>query len=60
MLDLSPETESLLEQEAARAGVSVDTLIRRVLTRDEKPAQATRAIPPSEDAARVQNLLTKW
>ena len=28
-LDLAPETEHILEQEAVREGVSVDTLIRR-------------------------------
>lgn len=28
-LDLAPELETILEQEAAREGVSVDTLIRR-------------------------------
>jgi predicted HicB family RNase H-like nuclease len=28
-LDISPEVENLLEQEARRAGVSVDTLLTR-------------------------------
>lgn len=57
MLDLSPETETHLETAAARAGVSVETLIRRVFVRDETSARATL---PSGDADRVQNLLTEW
>ena len=42
MLDLAPETEASLEQEAAREGVSVDTLVRRFLL--PRPALAMPAV----------------
>ena len=51
MLNLAPETESLLVEEAAREGVMVDTLLRRHFA--SHPA-------PASEAARVQGLLTKW
>jgi hypothetical protein len=51
MLDLSPETETILEQEAAREGVSVDTLLRRTF------APQTASISPAE---RVKHMLAAW
>ena len=49
--DLSPQIKSILEQEASRAGVSVETLLRRTFT----------PVALAEDTAtRLQNLLTQW
>jgi hypothetical protein len=47
-LELSPQAESILQEEASRAGVSVDTLIERTFA------------PRRNPVARVQALLTEW
>jgi hypothetical protein len=52
-LDISPEVENLLEQEARRAGVSVDTLLTRTF--------APQTEPPSVNSAKqIRDLLTAW
>ena len=53
MLDIAPETERFLQQEAAREGVSVDALIRRAFPH-------VGELAPADDTVRVQALLTKW
>jgi hypothetical protein len=57
-LDLSPYAANILEQEASRAGVSVDTLIERTFPpRQQQP----KPVETSEQAKqRVFDLLAKW
>ncbi len=52
MLDLSPETEMLLQQEAAREGVSIETLIRRTF--------ASRPNPHNPKANRLIQTIHQW
>jgi hypothetical protein len=58
MLDLAPDTEASLEQEAAREGVSVDALIRRLLApRPAAPLYAVAAPNGDEIHAHFLDLL---
>ena len=49
MLDIAPETETILAQEAVREGVSVDTLIRRILVPRSVVALPAIAAPSGEE-----------
>jgi hypothetical protein len=51
-LDLAPETETILEQEAARAGVSVDTLLRRTF--------APSSPQPDPKARKLMEAIRQW
>lgn len=52
MIDLSPETETILAQEAAREGMSVDALIRRTF--------APHAPQPDSKALRLMEAIRAW
>lgn len=49
MLDIAPETETILEREASREGVSVDTLIRRILVPRSAFAMPSTVTPSGEE-----------
>ena len=46
MLDISPETEKLVQEHAAHEGVSADTLLNRLVT--EALAALDNAPPPTD------------
>jgi len=57
-LDLNPEAETILRQEAEREGVSIDELIVR---RFARPQPAPQEVPaPDAEKERVLALLRQW